>query len=106
VINGIDRPARLFVAGGLAGELAQALSPGARLHVGRHMEVALGQAVPHHASSCNQAWALGDPRHGDLGRAQAVNLAPLCQGQMSIGQGSYSLRECGPCACNSIRTSD
>jgi hypothetical protein len=26
---------------GMAGELAQALSPGASLHVGRHMEVAL-----------------------------------------------------------------
>lgn len=69
---------------GMAGDLAQALSPGASLHVGRHMEVAsIKRFLIMHPVAGDlavdrrgmAAQALGDHRHGDLGRAQAVNLA-------------------------------
>jgi hypothetical protein len=80
----------------MAGELAQALTPGSSLHVGSHMKVALVERLLiMHPIARDLAvdggrmavQALGNHSHGDLSRAQAVNLAALRQGQMSIGQG-------------------
>ena len=80
---------------GMAGELAQALTPGSSLHVGSYMEVSsVERLFIMHPIARDLAvdgrrmavQALGDRSHGDLERAQAINLAALRQGQMSIGQ--------------------